>query len=176
MTQNGEHKPTVNGIVKGRPGKGRVLSLGQRRRCYAQHAMDEDNTFRYTPKATKAQPKPLERAWCKRCRADSRKRSRAKRLLEAKAAARLQRGADKAHVEEVRAALQPKAKASTPKTRLKARAAEGKVGCGNCHLTFDDALAASEHIIGCKVEPTPTPIPAKGKARKRAKVAARKAA
>jgi hypothetical protein len=85
MTQNGEHKPTVNGIVKGRPGKGRVLSLGQRKVCYNKptHRMDDDNIFRYTAKATKATPAPLERIWCKRCRALSRKRSQVKRLAEA---------------------------------------------------------------------------------------------
>ncbi len=42
--------PTANGIIKGRPGKGRVLSLEQRKRCYAGHAMTEANTFRYTAK------------------------------------------------------------------------------------------------------------------------------
>lgn len=83
MTQNGEHKPTCNGVIKGRPGKGKVLSLGQRRRCYANHAMTPDNTFKYTPKPTESNRKPLEREWCKRCRTDSRKRSRIKRLKDA---------------------------------------------------------------------------------------------
>ncbi len=110
MTQNGEHKPTVNGVIKGRPGKGKVLSLGQRKRCYAKHEMTPDNTFRYTAKATKANPNPLEREWCKRCRADSRKRSRVKRLAEAKAAARLQAKAVKA---ELKAAM-PTGKAKAP--------------------------------------------------------------
>ncbi len=77
--------PTANGVIKGRPGKGRVLSLEQRRKCYAGHAMTEDNTFRYTAKRVKGQPKPIERAWCKKCRARSRKASaEARRLREAK--------------------------------------------------------------------------------------------
>lgn len=70
------HKPTCNGIQKGRPGKGRVLSLGQRKQCYAKHPMTDANTFTYKG-----------RIWCKKCRADSRKRSRVKRLAEAKALA-----------------------------------------------------------------------------------------
>lgn len=115
MVQNGEHKPTCNGVIKGRPGKGRVLSLGQRKVCYANHRMTPENTFRYTAKPTKAQPKPLERVWCKRCRAASRKRSRVKRLAEAVKVARLQREAVKA---ELNAAL-PKA---TPKASGKAKA------------------------------------------------------
>lgn len=90
MTQNGEHKPTVNGVIKGRPGKGKVLSLGQRRFCYAQpkHAMTEDNTFRYTAKPTESNPTPLEREWCRKCRAASRKRGRARRMEMAKVEAR----------------------------------------------------------------------------------------
>jgi hypothetical protein len=86
------HKPTCNGILKGRPGKGNVLSLEQRKRCYAGHAMTEANTFRYKAilkrdkngKPSKFAP---VRAWCKRCRTDSRKRSVAKRLESARAEA-----------------------------------------------------------------------------------------
>lgn len=79
--------PTANGIVKGRPGKGRVLSLEQRKRCYAGHAMTEENTFRYTAKRVKGKAKPIERAWCRKCRAISRKSSAtARRLREAKEA------------------------------------------------------------------------------------------
>ncbi len=79
--------PTANGVIKGRPGKGRVLSLEQRRRCYSGHTMDEANTFRYTAKRVKGKPKPVERAWCKKCRATSRKASAtARRLREAKEA------------------------------------------------------------------------------------------
>lgn len=90
MTQNGEHKPTINGVIKGRPGKGKVLSLGQRKTCYAKptHRMTEDNIFRYTPKSTENNPKPLERGWCRRCRADSRKRGCARRLEMVKVEAR----------------------------------------------------------------------------------------
>lgn len=84
-----EQTPTVNGIIKGRPGKGRVLSLGQRRRCYDGHAMTPENTFRYRAKKVAGKPRPIVREWCKRCRTASRKRSRAKRLEEAKAAALL---------------------------------------------------------------------------------------
>ncbi len=77
--------PTANGIIKGRPGKGRVLSLEQRKRCYAGHAMTEENTFRYTAPRVKGKPKPIERAWCRKCRALSRKNSAAaRRLREAK--------------------------------------------------------------------------------------------
>ncbi len=77
--------PTANGVIKGRPGKGRVLSLEQRKRCYAGHAMTEENTFRYTAKRAKGAPKPIERAWCRKCRALSRKNSAAaRRLREAK--------------------------------------------------------------------------------------------
>ncbi len=84
--------PTANGIIKGRPGKGRVLSLEQRRKCYAGHAMSEENTFRYTAKRVKGQPKPIERAWCRKCRATSRKSSaEARRLREAKEAASAKR-------------------------------------------------------------------------------------
>lgn len=95
MTQNDNehgHKPTVNGVLKGRPGKGKVLSLEQRKRCYVGHAMTEDNTFRY--KAILAKDKrgrvtkyaPV-RAWCKKCRTISRKRSVTRRLEAARAAA-----------------------------------------------------------------------------------------
>ena len=79
--------PTANGIVKGRPGKGRVLSLEQRKNCYAGHRMTEENTFRYTAKRVKGKAKPIERAWCRKCRAISRKSSAsARRLREAKEA------------------------------------------------------------------------------------------
>lgn len=88
MTQNGEHKATVNGVIKGRPGKGHVLSLGQRKACYAGHKMTPDNTFRYTPKPTESNPKPLEREWCRKCRGASRARGRVKRLEAAKVEAR----------------------------------------------------------------------------------------
>ncbi len=84
--------PTANGVIKGRPGKGRVLSLEQRKRCYSGHAMTEENTFRYTAKRAKGAPKPIERAWCKKCRATSRKSSAtARRLREAKEAAAAKR-------------------------------------------------------------------------------------
>ena len=77
--------PTANGIIKGRPGKGRVLSLEQRKRCYAGHPMTEANTFRYTAKRVKGKAKPIERAWCRKCRALSRKNSAtARRMREAK--------------------------------------------------------------------------------------------
>ncbi len=77
--------PTANGVIKGRPGKGRVLSLEQRKRCYSGHAMTEENTFRYTAKRAKGAPKPIQRAWCRTCRATSRKASAtARRLREAK--------------------------------------------------------------------------------------------
>lgn len=86
------HKPTCNGVLKGRPGKGKVLSLEQRKRCYVGHAMTDDNTFRYKAitkrdkngKAIKFAP---VRAWCKKCRTLSRKRSVIKRLETARAEA-----------------------------------------------------------------------------------------
>ena len=81
------HKPTVNGIFKGRPGAGKVLSLEQRKRCYAGHAMTPDNTFRYRAKIEGSTKRKPVRAWCKKCRADSRKRSVAKRLESARAEA-----------------------------------------------------------------------------------------
>ena len=113
--QNGEHKPTINGVIKGRPGKGKVLSLGQRKRCYAGHSMTPENTFRYTAKATKHTPKPLEREWCKRCRADSRKRGRVRRLEAAKIEARVQAKAAK---DALKAAM-PKSKAKKTTKRAK---------------------------------------------------------
>lgn len=79
--------PTINGVIKGRPGKGRVLSLEQRAKCYAGHRMTDDNTFRYTAKRVQGKPKPIMRAWCKRCRTASRKRSVDKRKAEALALA-----------------------------------------------------------------------------------------
>ncbi len=81
------HKPTCNGITKGRPGKGRVLSLGQRKRCYASHAMTEENTFTYK-----------DREWCRKCRAASRKRSVVKRLAEAKRLATIKAKEDRAAI------------------------------------------------------------------------------
>ena len=103
--------PTANGVIKGRPGKGRVLSLEQRRKCYSGHAMTEENTFRYTAKRAKGAPKPIERAWCRKCRAQSRKASAtARRLREAKEAA--------AHKRETNAKLRqalPKARKATRK-------------------------------------------------------------
>ncbi len=93
MAQNDNehgHKPTCNGILKGRPGKGSVLSLEQRKRCYVGHPMTEDNTFRYKAitkrdKNGKAIQFAPVRAWCKKCRVLSRKRSVAKRLELARA-------------------------------------------------------------------------------------------
>lgn len=81
--------PTINGVIKGRPGKGRVLSLEQRAYCYAspKHQMTDDNTFRYTAKRVQGKPQPIQRAWCKKCRAASRKRSVDKRKAEALALA-----------------------------------------------------------------------------------------
>ena len=106
--------PTANGVIKGRPGKGRVLSLEQRKRCYAGHAMTEANTFRYTAKRAKGAPKPIERAWCRKCRAQSRKSSaEARRLREAKEEAARKRETKS----QLRQAL-PKAKGS--------KAAKGK--------------------------------------------------
>lgn len=83
------HKPTCNGITKGRPGKGRVLSLGQRKRCYASpaHAMTDENTFSYKG-----------RVWCRKCRAASRKRSVVKRLAEAKRLALIKGREDRAAI------------------------------------------------------------------------------
>ncbi len=84
------HKPTCNGILKGRPGKGKVLSLGQRKNCYAKptaHAMTEENTFPYKG-----------RIWCRKCRAASRKRSVAKRLAEAKQLATIKAKEDRAAI------------------------------------------------------------------------------
>ncbi len=95
-TQKGEHKPTINGVTKGRPGKGKVLSLGQRKRCYAGHTMSPENTFCYTAKKTKEMPNPLERQWCKKCRSASRALGRARRLEAAKVEARQQEAALKA--------------------------------------------------------------------------------
>lgn len=120
-TQTETQTPTANGIIKGRPGKGRVLSLGQRAYCYAKpkHPMTEENIFRYTAKRVKGKPQPIERTWCKKCRAISRKASAtARRLREAKEEQTRQR--------EVKAELTqalPKArKAAKPKTAGKAKA------------------------------------------------------
>lgn len=107
--------PTANGVIKGRPGKGRVLSLEQRGKCYAGHKMTEENTFRYTAKRLKGKPKPIQRAWCKKCRARSRKASAtARRLREAKEAAAAKR--------ETNAAL----KAATARKGSKAAKGKGK--------------------------------------------------
>ncbi len=164
MPQNGTHKPTVNGVIKGSPGKGRVYTLGQRKMCYASHRLTEDNIFRYTAKPTKANPDPIERQWCKRCRAASRKRSAGKRLEAAKAAASLQRGEAKAQLD---AALPPNGKGKakpTPITKAKARAKvrakvrakakapdvkappKGRIGCGECSETFPDPPTATKHF------------------------------
>ena len=114
--------PTVNGIIKGRPGKGRVLSLEQRKSCYAGHKMTEENTFRYTAKRIKGQPKPIKRAWCKKCRAISRKSSAtARRLREAKEAASAKREANA----KLRQAM-PKAKAKAKSAKPARKAASRK--------------------------------------------------
>ncbi len=104
----GVHKPTCNGILKGRPGKGKVLSLGQRKRCYAAHAMTEENTFTYKG-----------REWCRKCRADSRRRSVVKRLAEA------QRIAD-AKAKEDRDAIRAATAKGTGKRTAKKRTAKKK--------------------------------------------------
>ncbi len=114
---------TANGVEKGRPGKGRVLSLEQRAYCYAEpkHRMTEANTFRYTAKRVKGQPKPIERAWCRKCRALSRKRSHDRRVAEAKAEAKRQAREVKAQLAQAlpkaRKASKPKAKAATATPR-----------------------------------------------------------
>ena len=125
MSKTDTVTPTCNGIIKGRPGKGRVLSLGQRKRCYDGHAMTPDNTFRYTAKRVKGKPKPVEREWCKRCRAASRKRSAVKRLAEAKKAAASQRKASDAKLSEAlpTAASSKAAKARKAKTAKARKAA-----------------------------------------------------
>ncbi len=104
------HKPTCNGIQKGRPGKGKVLSLGQRRNCYAKpspHAMTEENTFRYKG-----------RIWCRKCRAASRRRSVVKRLAEAKRLADIKAKEDRAAIRSATAKASGKpAKAKTAKAK-----------------------------------------------------------
>ncbi len=102
------HKPTCNGIRKGRPGKGRVLSLGQRKNCYAspKHAMTEENTFTYKG-----------RMWCRKCRAASRKRSVVKRLAEAKRMAAIKAKEDRAAIRTATATA-----TAEPKKRAKATA------------------------------------------------------
>jgi hypothetical protein len=157
MSQNGEHKLTVNGIVKGRPGKGKVYTLGQRAACYASHRMTPENTFTYTAKPTKATPKPLERVWCKRCRTASRKRSVVKRLEAAKVAARLQRKEAKAALDAALPNGKGKGKATPapkPKAQRKASGGKpkvsGKVKVACCGAMFSDAPTASKHIIGCQ--------------------------
>ena len=86
MTKTQEHR-TANGIVKGRPGAGKVLSLGERKTCYAGHKMTKDNTFTYTRLRRKLEngrvdPKdhPSARIWCRICRAISRKGSHVRRV------------------------------------------------------------------------------------------------
>lgn len=141
MSHNGTGKPTINGIVKGRPGKGRVLSLGQRAFCYAKHRMTDENTFRYH-----------KRIWCKTCRAASRKRSAVKRLVAAKAEAARQRKEANATLDT---AHRSAALVRTGKGKAKAKVS-GKVKVACCGETFPDAPTASKHIIGCekgKAEP-----------------------
>jgi hypothetical protein len=175
MVQNGEHKPTVNGVIKGRPGKGKVYTLGQRAACYASHRMTEENTFMYTPKPTKGTPKPLTRTWCKRCRAASRKRSAIKRLAAAKVAARLQRKEVKAALDAAlpngkgkgKATPAPKPKAQRKASGVKARVS-GVVKVACCGETFPDAPTASKHFLAHEAQK------AKGKAKPRA--ASRRAA
>ncbi len=85
-----QEQRTPNGIIKGRPGAGKVLSLGERKSCYAGHAMSKENTFRYTKPVARLENgridrkahKPEERIWCRKCRAISRKGSRTRRLAE----------------------------------------------------------------------------------------------
>ena len=114
--------PTANGVIKGRPGKGRVLSLEQRKKCYAGHAMTEENTFRYTAKRIKGKAKPIERAWCKKCRARSRKASaESRRLREAKEAAATKRETNAA----IKAATTKGATSAKPKRLAAAKAAKG---------------------------------------------------
>lgn len=105
-TKPAVHKPTCNGIQKGRPGKGKVLSLGERKQCYAKHAMSEENTFTYKG-----------RIWCKKCRTASRKRSVVKRLAEAKALALAKAKEDRAALKQAtaKATSKPKAKRATRK-------------------------------------------------------------
>ncbi len=107
------HKPTCNGIVKGRPGKGRVLSLGQRKTCYASHKMTEENTFVYKG-----------REWCRKCRAASRKRSVVKRLAEAKRLATIKAKEDRAAIKAATVKGSKPAKATAkPKATAKGEAA-----------------------------------------------------
>ena len=116
--------PTANGVIKGRPGKGRVLSLEQRKNCYAGHRMTADNTFRYTAKRIKGKPKPIERAWCRKCRATSRKSSAdQRRLREAKEAKAAKRDTNAA----IKAAITKGATSAKPK-RLMAAKAKGSKG------------------------------------------------
>lgn len=102
--------PTINGVIKGRPGKGKVLSLGERRTCYHGHRMSDDNVFTYQG-----------RIWCRRCRAESRKRSKAKRAEAMQLQAKAKRADVKAQLDK---ALKPKAtrKAAKPKTSTPAKA------------------------------------------------------
>ena len=126
-TETQTQTPTANGVIKGRPGKGRVLSLEQRAYCYAKpkHAMTEENTFRYTAKRVKGQPKPIERAWCRKCRALSRKRSHDRRVVEAKLEVKRQQREVKAQLAHAipkarKAAKGSKAKAVKAATTRKA--------------------------------------------------------
>ena len=142
MTKTQEHR-TANGIVKGRPGAGKVLSLGERKTCYVGHKMTKDNTFTYTRLRRKLEngrvdPKdhPSARIWCRICRAISRKGSHVRRVaaeaLEERKASRTARATVEAGMtkgkarkarpapvkaSEGKATVKPKATASTPKTR-----------------------------------------------------------
>ncbi len=82
-----QHKPTCNGIFKGRPGAGKVLSLGERKTCYAGHKMTPENTFKYRAKLANGK-RAAARLWCRKCRTASRKRSVEKRLELARAEAK----------------------------------------------------------------------------------------
>ncbi len=106
MAKIQEHT-TANGIVKGRPGAGKVLSLGERKSCYAGHKMTKDNTFRYTKPVTRLAnghvdrkaPKPTERIWCRTCRAVSRKGSHTRRVAAEEKAERASARTARATVE-----------------------------------------------------------------------------
>ncbi len=118
QTKTETQTPTANGVIKGRPGKGRVLSLGQRKRCYAQHAMTPENTFRYTAKRAEGKPKPIEREWCKKCRATSRKASAIKRRMREAKEEQARQQEVKARAVEIKAQLQQ----ALPKARKGAKA------------------------------------------------------
>ena len=139
MTKTQEHK-TANGIVKGRPGAGKVLSLGERKTCYAGHKMTKDNTFTYTRLRRKLEngrvdPKdhPSARIWCRICRAISRKGSHVRRVaaeaLEQRKAshtarATVEAGMSKGKARKARPA--PVKASSSPPSRKAAPARKGK--------------------------------------------------